>query len=286
MLYAPPRVITQQGVLANGTFGIWQQGLGPFTASGVRTADGWLTTLQGTSTITISAETTIVYAPASSRSLKAIYVQGSQNSLLSQKLHDWSQCRSKYVTFRCYVNCSVASAVRIAVYDGVTRWFSPYHSGGGAWEQLYVASDLVSNSNTTLVCELWMEKSGTYYFDSADTFVSTQGAIPVATEFWESDPLYERERIYRFIQAIDVDVSFNAVANNQTHECLLVLPTQLFGGTPTISTLTAGTHTNVNTITYANTTNGQQNGVTLSLISDLPGDVIVSGETILLESYP
>ena len=275
-LYPQPLVRDQAGILANGTFGLWLRGTS-FNTSG-KGPDPWQREINGTSTMTVSQGSGI-FPAGSVDSLQSAYVQGTQTSRVFQAYQDWHQAAGKTVTFRAYVQTSTASAVRLGIYDGVTRTYGSYHPGDGATHQLIVQA-VINASPTLLNFEMWNEATGTHIIDAADAFPFAVGlANP---EFWETTPYVAKFETLKYYQQIPIDLSLYADRNNQTFTLKVPFLRDMYG-TPSVSTFTTGTRTNVNTITYAVT---NSYGGTITLVSQDPGDVVVSGDVIALESYP
>lgn len=163
-----------RNLLVNPGLEIWQRGAGPFTLNNAYAADRWQIQLGGASTMSVSRDAGNA-ATGSQYAAAAVYVQ-SATSQLGQKIEDYLQLRGRTITFAADVKASVAGAARLAVYDGATRSYGAYHSGGGSYERLSVTVAVPTNA-TQVQVELSLGASGTFYLDNATLHL---GSAPVA----------------------------------------------------------------------------------------------------------
>lgn len=161
----------KSNLVTNGGFEVWQRGTGPFTAHTAFTADRWQISLGGTSTLSVSKDTTNV-AVGSGAAVALTYTHNAA-SYLYQTIEDSKQLRGQNIAFSAKVRGTVASSARLRLYDGATFWFSPYHSGSGAYETLSVVGPFAAGATAAQVA-LELNVSGTYYLDNAMLVVGTQ----------------------------------------------------------------------------------------------------------------
>lgn len=158
-------------LLVNGGLEVWQRGAGAFTANSAYAADRWQIVLGGTSTLSVSKDTTNV-ALGSGACAALTYTHNAVSSL-SQKLEDYLQLRGHSVAFSARVRGSVASSARLRVTDGTTTWYSAYHTGGGAYETLSVVAS-IGAAATLVTVALDLGATGTYYLDNATLVTGSQ----------------------------------------------------------------------------------------------------------------
>jgi hypothetical protein len=252
--------------MVNGSFGIWQRGTGPFTANGAYAADMWRIELGGTSTISVSADTANVVGVYSNRCAAVTYTHGTAVSRLYQKYQDWEQARTKQLTFSCHVKSANASTVWLAVWDGVARTYSAYHTGGGAYERLSVTAT-PDAAGTTLELEAWFE-AGTarlVYLDNAQWIYG-----PLPGVYWSADPAIEKARCQRYYQVIKTSARGKAVATNDNIEVPVYWQMEPHT-TVTASILTAGTNTNM-AATFPQLLGVDQKGARFAIRAAAAGD--------------
>ena len=189
-------------ILINGGFEFWQRGT-TFTnpGNGVYTADRWQVGTDSASSIVFSQESSTV--DTGNYSMKMV-VSGSPVSKyggVTQVVENYLTYKNKTVSFSARVFSSVASAIRLALNDGVTNVNGAYHTGGGGWETLTV-SMTVANSPTQLKALIGPAtdgdlKNGTYYFDSAMLVIGSTAVtfVPtdVQTEFAQCQRYYQTQ---------------------------------------------------------------------------------------------
>jgi len=182
-----------QNILDNGGFEIWQRGTS-FTnpATGAYATDRWSIQNNEASGVTVTKETTMIDTELASAKVVVTSPGASKTWYFSQLMENFASFRGKTITLRVRVNTSVANAVKVGMYDGVTVSESAYHTGGGGWETLSVTAT-ISATAAQLQLEVGMldngdKKAGTYYFDSGmcvfgsvtPTFVPTNPQVDLA----------------------------------------------------------------------------------------------------------
>lgn len=159
-------------LLTNPGFEVWQRGTGPFTASGVMTADRWQVDPGGGSSISISRDS--ANADAGSLYCAALTYTHANESGFPQFLETYIPLRGRTLTFSIRVKTSTPNAVRAALYDGGAAFaYSAYHSGSGAYETLTVTAQ-ISPTASQVRPTLRMTASGTFYVDNATLVVGAQ----------------------------------------------------------------------------------------------------------------
>ena len=147
--------------------------LDPDTASTTAVPDSW--TLAGASGTCARSTTGAVrgkYAAAITRAGTNVTLSqsagtdtvGSRRSILEAP--DGESLAGEGVGFTAKVTTSVASQVRIAIYDGSTTTYSSYHTGGGGMETLTVSATLGATA-TECTFRIIVEQNGTAYADEA-----------------------------------------------------------------------------------------------------------------------
>lgn len=184
-----------RNLLVNPGLEIWQRGAGPFTLNNAYAADRWQIQLGGASTMSVSRDAGNA-ATGSQFAAAAVYAQ-SATSQLGQKIEDYLQLRGRTITFAADVKASVAGAARLAVYDGATRSYGAYHSGGGSYERLSVTVAVPTNA-TQVQVEISLGASGTFYLDNATLHL---GSAPVA--YAPLAPAEEWARCWRYYEVLD-----------------------------------------------------------------------------------
>lgn len=215
------------------------------------TADGWSLALGSSAAAAIHYDSTNVVGVYSARCMRIRFTDGSTDTRITQKYQDWAQARSKALCFSMYVKSSTASAVRISIYDGVTRTYSTYHTGGGTYERLTVTATSDAAA-TTLLLEVNFE-AGTaidVYLDNAQWVYGTRPGT-----YWSADPTIEKVRCQRYYQRLPVTCEFRANAASEQARYPLWW-TQEANGTPTVSLIKTGTRSNVTSVAYTATNAG------------------------------
>lgn len=202
--------VARANLLTNGGFEIWQRGNGPFTGSGVYTADRWSTSLPGGS-MSVSRETTNVDASAAAAAVTFTY--SSESYLLQSLVDSLPQLKGKAVSFSMRVRTSTASAVRLNIGDGVSASYSSYHSGGGTYETLTV-TQTVATSAASLNLSVAFDASCTAYLDNACLVVGSQAANYVPLH--PADDLARCLRYYETLMNTPLTVSFYVDATART----------------------------------------------------------------------
>ena len=152
----------------NGSFESWSNG----TTSA---PDGWTLTGAGAS---VARNTTDVQ-----RDLASVDVTAALNTAtdLAQSLtigaSQNTHLRGRTVTFSCLVKAGAESRVFLRIDDGVTTLDSFFHTGGGAFELLYVTKR-IDSAATKIECSLEIS-SGASITASFDAAMLAEGNAPV-----------------------------------------------------------------------------------------------------------
>lgn len=250
--YAPPNLAVNPG------FDIWQRGSGPFASATARIwgPDEWLVDVGegggGGQTLTCTEETTEVLFGDSSA--KLVYVDDGTDLQFSQVNECVYSLLGKWVTFSCWVKCSVADNV----YVGLQAWKqdtntvgnnSDKHSGGGSWEQLTAVLQIPDQVADIpglswghvypllygVFTEYGNSSSDTVYVDGASLVV---GKYPEGVPFIPLDPSVDLNRCKRYYQthaSFYTDLMFSGdVTNGSGYYTQFVFPTPM-QATPTIT---------------------------------------------------
>jgi hypothetical protein len=195
--------VARANLLPNGSMEIWSRGNGAFsgTVGGVYTADRWMALIAGTSTLSVSKDTTNQDA-ASLACAALTYVHNSPSFLINPfaAAADGGlvqQLRGKTITFSVRVRTSVAGAVSASLFGtALTRVFGTTHTGNGAYQTLTVSGTVPSNE-TNLQVELQLAASCTAYVDNAMLVIGSQAATYVPMH-----PADEQARCQRYYEII------------------------------------------------------------------------------------
>lgn len=190
-------------LLTNGGFETWLRGPGPFTLNSRYTADRWMPAWGASSFTQIAQDSTHVHG-TSTYAMACVYTHVSP-SQIKQAIEDWRSVIGQWVTFGLWVNCFVASAVRLAITEGVAGTLGAYHTGGGGWEFLTV-SHLFSGVTTEATVYIALDASGSFVFDSG-TVVLGQ----VASEYQYEHPAAAQDRAQRYYEAVGQDSAADVV---------------------------------------------------------------------------
>lgn len=255
-------------LILNGIFKYWYSG----TSSA---PDAW--TLGNGS---IAREGTIVKIGDYSAKL----TRSGSNAYLYQRPYtelSLAYMKGKTFTFSAWVYATVASRVRLYIYDDINVTYSDYHTGGSGWELLY-CTQTIDNSAGKVEIALEIVTGDTSGYIDGTMFV--EGSIPFAYQPHKKDHLYEQQTLGISYQQVignyDSD-AYNSLVNIDTHYAYpktvngqmmfpINLPVQLAGNVVSIDSC----------IIYYNT---QANGdyIDRVRIAYLPGD----GTTPYLVDY-
>jgi len=183
-----------RNLLTNPGFEIWQRGNGAFTASGAYAADRWVIAI-GTSTVSVSRESTNVDA-GSLYSAAVTYTHvGAGTMTLSQVIEDFAQLRGKTITLAVRVKSSVIGTVHLRVNDGATNTDGTANLTTG-WETLSLTVAIPSNAVSVTVRVRFSVATCVCYLDNATLVV---GAVAAAYT-----PLHAHEDISRCLRYYEV----------------------------------------------------------------------------------
>jgi hypothetical protein len=106
----------------------------------------------------------------------ALLTRSGADAALAQSIHfnkGISAWRGERLSFSCWVFATAANRARLRVYDGVTAFTSPYHSGSSTWELLTVQTD-IGSAATVISAELRVDGGNTSaYFSGASAVIGT-----------------------------------------------------------------------------------------------------------------
>jgi hypothetical protein len=234
--------VARANLLTNGGMEVDQRG-GTVTASGAYAHDRWLLTLGGTSTISVTDETTLVDT-GSGHAMKAIYTHGTAVSTISQKLEGLAELKGRVLSLGIRVKVATANAVRpwISTDGGTTKTYGSYHTGGDTYEALKVENVAVAAGATSVMVGLELAASTTVYVDNAMLVIGS-----VACDYQWVHPHDDMDRCQRYYEVhggvADGSVAYygNAPGNNvqgfgrSFAVRKAVIPTMTKGGTWTVS---------------------------------------------------
>jgi hypothetical protein len=211
---------------------IWQRGTSFVAmATSARGPDCWMFTKGGTSTLTLTQETSTI--PISGKfAMKLVYVQNAA-SYIQQKIEDYLPLRSRTVTFTAKVSVATASAVRLGIYDSVAGWtYGSYHAGSGGFATIS-HSITVAAAATEVQIGIYLGASCTAYVGNM-TF--TEGAaLPDYVPIPLVDDLAQCQRYYQVIGAINNQQQAVGQATSTTQAIIPVALLVEMGGSPTCS---------------------------------------------------
>jgi hypothetical protein len=194
--------VARASLLPNGGMEIWSRGNGAFsgTVGGVYTADRWQALIAGTSTLSVSKDTTNQDA-ASLACAALTYVHNSPSFLINPfaAAADGGlvqQLRGKTITFSVRVRTSVAGAVRASIFGtALGRINGTLHTGDGTYQTL-IGTVTVPSTETNLQGEVQLSASCTAYVDNAMLVIGSQAATYV--------PLHPADEVARSLRYYEI----------------------------------------------------------------------------------
>jgi hypothetical protein len=183
-------------LLTNGGFEIWQRGTGPFTSSGLYTADRWSISLGTGDAMNVLMDNAGVDV-GSTKSHYVAYTKGTGSSQILQYLTDFAY-RGKTLSLSIRVNSTAVGAVQAGIYDGVNGWrLGPFNAAASStWETLTVTAPIASNA-TSCIIGLWFQNTATVRMDNAMLVV---GAVPC--DYVPLHPADDLARCLRYYEKI------------------------------------------------------------------------------------
>jgi hypothetical protein len=133
-------VVAAQNLLVNPGFEIWQRGAGAFTTHTLMTADEWQL-YYGSGTWSVSRNS----SPYSGVYCLSVTSSGTVSGYIMQGIENGISLMGSYLTFSCWVKCSVPSAIQLAIADwtgSIDSTLSSFHTGSGNWERLTVVKQI------------------------------------------------------------------------------------------------------------------------------------------------
>jgi hypothetical protein len=172
--------VQRLNLLTNGSFEVWQRGVGPYTANGAYTADRWVIQSSGTDTVSVgrsgSADIGSIYACGVTFTLGT----GAGNSALYQILKTSEhQLAGRTLSLSMRVLSNTASAVRIRISTdgtGAASAYSAFHSGNAQYATLTVGPVTVPTDATFVSVAAYFAASCTGLLDNACLVVGSQPA--------------------------------------------------------------------------------------------------------------
>lgn len=206
---------SSSNILINGGFEQWHQGtIFNSVANNVVTADKWIYN-NNTGTMNITQEGTTKRTD-SVFALKGVQTGISASNFIFQDADNFTEFRGRTLTVSMLVNTSTASAVRIAIADGVTTVNSPFHTGGGTFETLS-ATLAISASNTRVRILIEVAANNTFYIDNAMLTIGASNSFiptPRNVDLYRAGiyASYRRPNIgFGGITAVGLDTELNGV---------------------------------------------------------------------------
>lgn len=178
-----------QNLLVNGGMEVFQRG-GTVTANSAYAHDRWQVLLNGSSTISVTDETTIIDT-GSGHSLKAVYAHNTA-SFIDQKLEHYLQLRGRTVTFAIKVRKGVASSVRPYISDSGVKTFGATSATTGSFTVLTVTLAIAAGA-TSVNVGVELSISDTVYLDNATLSVGS-----VAMDYVALTPADDLARCTRY----------------------------------------------------------------------------------------
>jgi hypothetical protein len=180
-----------RNLLTNPGFEVFQRG-GTITADLAYAHDRWQLDLAGSSTCTITDETTTVDT-GSGHALKAVYVHNTA-SIVDQKIEDYLQLRGRTITFAVRVRKGVASSAYPYISDSGSKTYGATTATTGAYETLSVTL-AIGASATSVRAGVELRISDTVYLDSATLHVGSAAVaytpLPPAEDLARCQRYYE-----------------------------------------------------------------------------------------------
>lgn len=221
-----------QNHLTNGGFEIWQRGSGAFTGSGTYSSDRWFSSLNGTSTLSVSKDTQVNNDLGSNSCAALTYVHNIASNYW-QKIENYIEMRGRTISLSMRVKTATASSVRLTISDGVATTVGNFHSGSGVYETLTVTRTIAGGATQVLV-GVELDASATIYLDNAMLVISQSA--------WDFVPLTPHEdlaRCLRYYQRFSPSTSNTGIGSGQagsTTQAYISLPILAeMGGNPSLT---------------------------------------------------
>ena len=234
------RDTARDNLLTNGGFEIWQRGNGPFTTNSWG-PDRWTLGWSGSSTLSVSKETSIV-SDGSQSSARVTFTAASGYVTLTQplKMTDLS-LRGKSLSFSMRVRCTVASQVKIAAgSDGTAAVYaeSAFNVQANQWETLTVSVGAVPSDATVVNLLVYVgftnPVSCTAYLDNAMLVVGN-----VAADYAPLHPADDLARCLRYYEVIGNVVGTGEMGAGQCHAVTGAVFPLRYTTKPVVPTITA-----------------------------------------------
>jgi|SRR5215469_1855897 len=199
-----PNLAGGANLLTNGGFEVWQRGNGPFSASGVLTADRWRMNLAGTDTLTINRAN----APVGSYgqyALSANFTLGTSGATPTQIFQGLSRSdgyalQGKTVSYSIYVSTGIPNAVRAYLASdgtgGVVQQ-SAFNSGAPNNAQVLTVTYPVPADATFLNVGLFFYATSAPAIDNAMLVIG-----PTPVDFVPMNPADDFFRCLRYYEII------------------------------------------------------------------------------------
>lgn len=195
--------VYRRNQIVNGGIEHWQRGNGPFTGNNIYAADRWTSSLNGTSTLSVSKDTT--NQDSGSGACAALTYVHNTTSQWYQKFEDYLQLRGRTITLSMRVKTSVAGAVRLWLDGAATRTLGAYHTGSGNYETLTVTATILAAA-TAVQGGVQLEATCNPFVDNAMLVYG-----PVTPDYIPMPPADDLARSLRYYEQIGVSSSADVV---------------------------------------------------------------------------
>lgn len=204
--------VARANLLTNGGFEIWQRGTGPFTANGAWTADRWMISLGGASTISVGRDSTFIDPNGSVFAAAVTYTHAAESYLAQSVLEVTGQLRGRTVTYSARVRTATASAVRLAVTvtGGAGVVYGSYHTGDSTFQTLSVTTPVAAGA-TGVGVNVVFNASCSAYIDNAMLVVGS-----VAADYAPLHPADDLARCLRYYEVAGATYS-TLIASGQCY---------------------------------------------------------------------
>lgn len=218
-------------LLFNGGMEIAQRVTSPWTADTSWTVDGWRLTISGSSTVSVTPDTSSVDT-SGKQSLRLTYTHAAGGGCyISQPLEGWAELRGRKVALSARINCSVAGAAA-AIRDSSGTTTGPASTAVGVWTT--VTATATVNAATTALSVSILLPSVTCVANIDNVMLIPGG---IAAPYVPTHPAEEWRRCKRYYQIIhcslrnDALITAGTVADvGVTFDEMAATPTATVGG--------------------------------------------------------
>jgi hypothetical protein len=218
-----------RNLLVNGGMEVWQRGAGSFTGNGVYTADRWQQTFS-TGTLTTTQETSTV-AGGSASALKAV-ATGGDPWRIEQRIETITALKGVTLSCSARIQQSVASAITLALNDGVGTTTSSSSATTGSFVTLTVTRTFSASASNALV-QIHSTGAGTFYFDNVMLVIGPDAAP--YQPLHPADELARCQRYYEVHGGVNNAMGLNAYQAAGANFGQIVQFAMHKGGVPTVT---------------------------------------------------